>query len=134
MAISIISAKQFARNLKATIQASGRLGFTDETAKAFDFASGKFAKFGKDEESGNLYLIIIDKADEDAFQIKMSSNYYYVPTRQMFDMLGFDYENNNIIFDLIPQPSHDADLAGQVYRMKPRINPRKDKKSDDIEV
>ncbi len=134
MTIKILSAKQFATKLKATIQASGRLGFTDETAKALDLASGKFAKFAKDEENDVLYLIIIDNEDEDAFQIKLSSSYYYVPTRQLFDMLGFDYENNTIMFDLIRQPSHDADLAGQVYRMKPRINPGKDKKNDDIEL
>lgn len=133
MAINIISAKQFAIKLKVTIQASGRLGFTDETAKALDLASGKFAKFAKDDEKDILYLIIIDKGDEDAFSIKLSSNYYYVPTRQMFDMLGIDYENNNVMYDLIPQPSLDEDLLGQVYLMKPRINKRKDKKDDIVE-
>lgn len=131
MGITIISAKQFAIKLKATIQASGRLGFTEETAKALDLPSGKFVKFAKDDEKGILYLIIIDKGCEEAFPVKLSSNYYYVPTRQMFDMLAYDYENNNIMFDLIRQSSLDADLQGQVYQMKPRINKRKDKKDEE---
>ena len=88
MAIKILSAKQFATKLKATIQASGRLGFTEETANALDFASGKFAKFAKDDEKDALYLIIINEDCEDAFPIKLSSGYYYVPTRQMFDALA----------------------------------------------
>ena len=134
MAIRIINAKQFTTKLKATIQFSGRLGFTEETAKALDLSAGKFARFAQDDEKNTLYLIIIDEASEDAFQIKLSSTYYYVPTKMMFDMLGFDYEHNTIMFDLIRQPSLDTDLMGQVYLMKQRINKRKDKAHEDMTI
>ncbi|MBR3078868.1 MAG: hypothetical protein IKH01_03520 [Prevotella sp.] len=130
MTITIISAKQFAIKLKATIQYSGRLGFTEETAKALGLESEKFATFAKDEEKNILYLIITDENSDDAFPIKLSSGYYYVPAKLMFDMLGYDYENNNIMFDLVRQHSLDDDLKGQVYQMKPRINKRKEKKDD----
>ena len=134
MAIKIINAKQFTTKLKATIQFSGRLGFTEDTANALDLSVGKFARFAQDDEKNTLYLIIIDKASEDAFQIRLSSGYYYVPTKMMFDMLGFDYEHNTIMFDLIRQPSLDADLMGQAYLMKQRINKRKDKANEDITI
>ena len=134
MAIRIINAKQFTTKLKATIQFSGRLGFTEETANVLDLSVGKFARFAQDDEKNTLYLIIIDKASEDAFQIRLSSGYYYVPTKMMFDMLGFDYEHNTIMFDLIRQPSLDADLMGQAYLMKQRINKRKDKANEDIVI
>ena len=133
MAITILSAKQFATKLKATIQASGRLGFTAETATALGLQSGKFAKFAKDDEKESLYLIIINDSNEDAFEIRVSSGYYYVPTKVMFDTLGFNYENGNIMFDLVRQPSLDDDLQGQVYYMKQRPIKNKDKKND-IEV
>ena len=133
MAITILSAKQFATKLKATIQASGRLGFTAETATALGLESGKFAKFAKDDENDSLYLIIINESNEDAFEIRVSSGYYYVPTKVMFDTLGFNYENGNIMFDLVRQPSLDDDLQGQVYFMKQRQIKNKDKKND-IEV
>ena len=134
MTIRILSAKQFATKLKATIQASGRLGFTSETANALDFKSGKFAKFAKDDENGSLYLIIINEGSEDAFSIRESSGYYYVPTKVMFDTLGFNYENGNIMFDLVRQPSLDDDLQGQVYFMKQRqIKTREKKKNEMIE-
>lgn len=133
MSITILSAKQFATKLKATIQATGRLGFTSETATALDFKSGKFAKFAKDDENDSLYLIIINEGNEDAFSIRESSGYYYVPTKVMFDTLGFDYENNTIMFDLVRQPSLDNDLQGQVYFMKQRQHKNKEKKNEIIE-
>ena len=133
MGITVLSAKQFATKLKATIQASGRLGFTAETATALGLESGKFAKFAKDDENDSLYIIIINEPNEDAFEIKVSSGYYYVPTKVMFDTLGFNYENGNIMFDLVRQPSLDDDLQGQVFFMKQRPIKNKDKKND-IEV
>ena len=130
MAIKLLSAKQFATKLKATIQASGRLGFTAETATALSLESGKFARFAQDDENGSLYLIINSERSEDAFEIRVSSGYYYVPTKVMFDTLGYDYENGNIMFDLVRQPSLDDDLQGQVYFMKQRPIKNKEKKND----
>lgn len=105
MAIQIISAKRFATKLKATIQRSGRLGFTEETAKYMNLAEGKFAKFAQDDESGILYLIITNKRNEDSFDIRSSSGYYFVPAKMMFDSLGVDYEKNVVMFDLVRKPS-----------------------------
>ena len=133
MAIQILSAKNFATKLKATIQASGRLGFTAETATALGLESGKFAKFAKDDENDSLYLIIINERSEDAFEIRLTSGYYYVPTKVMFDALGFNYENGNIMFDLVRKSSLDDDLQGQVYFMKQRPIKNKEKK-DDIDI
>lgn len=130
MAIKILSAKQFAIKLKATIQASGRLGFTAETATALGFESGKYARFAQDDETESLYLIINNEGSEDAFEIRISSGYYYIPTKVMFDTLGYNYENGNIMFDLVRQPSLDSDLQGQVYFMKQRPIKNKDKKND----
>ena len=49
MTIKILSAKEFATKLKATIQASGDLA--GETAIALNLKVGKFAKFAKDDEN-----------------------------------------------------------------------------------
>ena len=130
MAITILSAKRFATTLKATIHRTGRLGFTAETATALDLNAEKFAKFAKDDENGSLYLIIINEGSEDAFSIRESSGYYYVPTKVMFDTLGFNYENGDIMFDLVRRPSLDEDLQGQVYYMKQRPIKNKEKKND----
>ena len=130
MTLKILSAKQFATKLKATIQASGRLGFTAETATTLDLKSGKFAKFAQDDQTKSLYLIIINEGSEDAFSIRETSGYFYVPTKVMFDTLGYDYENGNIMFDLVRQHSLDDDLQGQVYYMKQRQIKNREKKND----
>ena len=133
MGIKILSAKIFATTLKVTIQKTGRLGFTEETAKVLDLQSGKFAKFAQDEENGTLYLIIISEGNEDAFEIRLSSGYYYIPAKSLFDTLGFDYENNTIMFDLVRQSSLDDDLLGLVYLMKQRPIKNKEKNNDIVE-
>ena len=134
MAITIISAKRFATKLKATIQRSGRLGFTEETARYMNLADEKFAKFAQDDESRTLYLIIIDKRNEDCFDIRSSSGYYFVPAKMMFDSLGMDYEQNVIMFDLVRKPSLDETLEGQVFLMKKRISKRKETKNEEIDT
>ena len=132
MGFTILSAKQFATTLKATIHKSGRLGFTAETAAALDFSAGKFAKFAQDDENGSLYLIIINEGSEDAFSVRENGGYYFIATKVMFDTLGFNYENGDIIFDLVRRPSLDDDLQGQVYFMKQRPIKNKEKKNDII--
>ena len=132
MALNIISAKQFATKLKVTIQSSGRLGFTDDTAKSLDLSLGKYAKFAQDDEKGILYLVVLDSADEDAFPIRESGGYFYVPTKQMFDMLVYNYEKKNIMFDLIRRQNLDDELEGLAYQMKERKNKRKEKQNEEI--
>lgn len=131
MAISIISAKQFTAKLKATIQSTGKLGFTGETAKCLNLEAEKHAKFAKDDETGVLYLILMNRPNEDAFPIKSTSGYYYAATSRMFDMLGFDYKSATIMFDLIRQNSLDLDLNGEVYMMKQRYGKNKERNNDE---
>lgn len=133
MTITILSAKKFAKKLKATVHRSGKLGFGEETAHTLGLEQGKFARFAQDDETGNLFLIIDDCGSEDAFSFKEVSGFYNLATRQLFDALGIDYENNSVMFDLVRQPTLDADLAGQVYYMKMRTNKRKEKNDDIIE-
>ena len=65
-----------------------------------------------------------------AMTIRENGGYYYIATKVMFDTLGYNYENGNIMFDLIRQPSLDDDLQGQVYFMKQRPIKNKEKKDD----
>ena len=99
-----------------------------------NLADEKFAKFAQDDESGTLYLIIIDKSNEDSFDIRSSSGYYFVPAKMMFDSLGMDYEQNVIMFDLVRKPSLDETLEGQVFLMKTRISKRKETKNEEIDT
>ena len=94
--IEILSAKKFQMKLKATIQASGRLGFTDETAKALHLEAGVPIKFARDDEKDVLYLARVQESDEDSFEVKKSGDYYYLATRSLFDTLGIEYRTHSV--------------------------------------
>lgn len=125
--IEILSAKKFQVKLKATIQASGRLGFTDETAKALRLNAGVPMKFARDAEKDVLYLARLQEGDEDAFEVKKSGDYFYLATRTLFDTLGIDYRNHSVIFDFARADSLDELMGGEAYKLCKREKQRNDK-------
>lgn len=120
MAIQIISTKDFARPLKVTLQSSGKLGFTSETAKVLGLQSGKLIQFGRDDENKEMYLILSHGTPEDAFAVAKAGEYFYLPTTLMFDALKYDYKRKTFFFDLVRQSGMDEELNGEVYLMKER--------------
>ena len=127
MAITILSAKEYGKKLKATIQASGKLGFTEQTAEELRLGEDNVGiKFGKDGEK--LYLIRVGSCDEDAFKVKKSGMYVYVSTKELFDRLHYDYAGKVYMFDLVRSSELDDELQGEVYFMKQRT---KEKKKDE---
>lgn len=131
MKLHTLSAKRFQTKLKATIQSTGRLGFTDKTAKELRFENGSHVKFLSDDESKELYMAKVTGEDEDAFEVRKSGDYFYVATKRLFDELGFDYKKENIMFDLVRKPSIDEEAGGEVYKMDKRSLPRRDKDKGD---
>ena len=115
MELEILSAKEYNIKLKATIQASGKLGFTAPTAKFMNFTPQGGIKFGRDSR-GQLYLIYCSSCDEDTFKFYVSNGYYSVNTKVLFDNLGYDYANQSIAFDLIRVP----DEKQEIYKMMQR--------------
>ena len=118
----ILSVKQFSSRLKVTIQSSGRLNFTEDTTKTLGIVENTPIKFALDDENDNtLYLIIAsDSNDEDAFRARKSGSYYYVPTKNLFDALGIEYEGKSLGYDLIRAESHDTELGGMAFKMSQR--------------
>lgn len=112
--------------LKATIQRTGRLGFSDATAKALNLANIKAIQFARDDQDSDAMYLINNtpEGSEESFKIYKSGQYYHVNTRALFDELGIDYENYSVIFDLTRDKTHGN---MEVYKMKKRILPRKNK-------
>ncbi len=120
MAIKIISTRNFAKPMKATLQSSGKLGFTHDTAEILKLESGKLIQFGRDEEKNEMYMILTHGTPEDAFAVAKAGEYFYLPTTLMFDALGYDYKIVTYFFDLVRRIDLDEDLNGEVYFMKER--------------
>lgn len=128
MKAQILSAKKYNKKLKVTIQSSGKLGFTDETAKAFNLSEkASFIKFILDEENpDDLYLSLSTTYDEDAFKVCKAGDYFYLPTTLLFNEMGYNYKEYTIIFDLSRYSQYDEEFGGEVYRMFKREKSKKE--------
>lgn len=131
MALQTLSAKCYQTKLKATIQNSGRLGFTDKTAKELQLQKGSRVRFLIDEDKKDFFLAISNEGDEDAFDVRESGTYLYVSTKLLFDEYEFDYKKKNIMFDLVRRPMLDDEAGGIVYKMNIRELPRREKGVED---
>lgn len=123
MKLQILSAKEYTVKLKATIHATGKLGFTEATAKELELTAESGVKFAQNEEE-DLYLINCPVRDEDAFKVLKAGAYFSVSTKTLFDSLGYDYKNYNIMLDMIKEI-----IDGQeVYKLVKREVKREKKK------
>jgi hypothetical protein len=128
--ISIIKTSDFNVKLKATIHASGRLGFTADTADKLSLSDKTFIKFAKDDEAENeLFLVIVNEEDEDTFRVVQSGKYFYLPTTSMFQSFGYDFKKYNFMFDMVRMKDYDEIVNGKVYKLTKRVIMRKSKQS-----
>ena len=120
--IQVLSAKKYSQKLKVTIQATGKLGFSDETARTLRLSEGAaYVKFLKDGDTDVMYMSVLYAADEDAFKVCKAGTYYYLATAQLFNDLDIDYKHTTVIYDLVRCAQLDGEFGGAVYRMNPRI-------------
>ena len=123
MEFKILSAKEFDVKLKATIHSTGKLGFTESTAKQLNLTKESGVKFATSEfDNETLYLINCSHYDEDSFKVLKAGAYFAVSTKALFDNLGYDYKSNNIIFDMIKEPNDEIEVYKLIKREKPREN------------
>lgn len=132
--MKVLSSKKYGVKLKATIQATGKLGFPKQTSDVLGFKTKQFVKFAQSEDGkDDLFLCVMDAPDEDVFKVNCSSGYYNVGTKVLFDILGYDYTNCTIIFDLNRAAQFDEELHGEVYKMCMRKLSKNDKNIEDME-
>ena len=118
----LLSVKKYGVKLKATIQATGKLGFPKTTSDILRFNERQYVQFFLDETENELYMVVFEEYNEDAFKVASSSGYYSINTAAIFNELNFDYKNkkNTFIFDLIRNAHLDAECGGEVYKMSLR--------------
>ncbi|MCX2575069.1 hypothetical protein [Pedobacter sandarakinus] len=88
---------------KATVHASGRLGFNIDAINFMDLANKnnfRVAVTGEEgEELKNIYLID-DGEYKSSAKVAKSGEYYYLNVGNLFDDLGIDFKNFTVIFDI----------------------------------
>lgn len=125
--LKILSVKEYGTSLKATIQSTGKLGFTGATAAVLGLASHTHVRFAQEDETSDvLYLAVMPGADEEGFKLMQSGGYYNVNTRALFDALQVDYKTRTVIYDMQRDAAKDEEMGGKTYRMEPRYLPRRE--------
>ncbi len=131
MKLSVLSARELSKKLKATVQKTGRLGFTQTTAETLNLKEMKYVKFYFDEEREKEPMLhFMKEEDDESFKAILSGDYYYLNTAALFDKLGYDYRKQNVICDLVDD-SEARELLGDnnVYRLVPRNDKRRKRAS-----
>ena len=129
----ILSVKQYNCRLKVTIQQTGKLNFTDETAKALGLTAENGVKFFMTEEPEQLCMAIMKVPDEDSFSLRRSGAYFYVTAHLLFDELGVDYRANTVIYDLVRCTAYDKEMGGMCYRMNMRQIKKRNENEEKID-
>ena len=113
------------RRCKATIQKSGKLGFSSVAADLLKLSSG-FRFLVSDVGDGNYAAVVLsDSSDERGFVVRKSVNYFTVDMKAFFDQKGIDYRRGDasVIYDIVPLPET---YQGQpVFKMTMRIKPHR---------
>ncbi len=122
MALTILSAKDYSQRLKASIHATGKLGFTEATASALGLTKDSCVSFARDDEEDTLYMINNVPDTPDAFKVMKAGAYFSVNTKPLFDALNYDYKKKSIIFDLVRDNNYPDQ---EVYKLNKRDLPRK---------
>lgn len=134
--LKIHKANEFEKNVKATVQSTGRLGFSDGAKKKMKIETGKYlviATNEDDEKDENLYAWLEDNEENGGFRINKGGQYYNANTKPLFDGLKIDYKDkdNLVIYDIV-----DFDNDGnQIFKLVKRVHARskKNKKTDDVD-
>ena len=122
----IYDAKELTQKLKATVQRTGKLGFTAETLEALHIKQGTHIRIADDTESKRvLWLGVLQAPADNAFPVNKAGDYYYVNTTKLFEKIGLDFKKKNCMFDMSRVPENDEAIGGTCYKMQLRVTDRK---------
>jgi hypothetical protein len=94
-----ISPKESMNNFSASVQKTGRLGFSLGAIKRMNLSKEKFiriARNSKNKGDTNFYVFVTEKKEEDSFPIVGAGKYVYVNVAKTFKDLGIDYKSQKI--------------------------------------
>lgn len=98
---------------KATIHATGRLGFNIDAIKYMNLSNRKNFRVAINDEDGsglrNIYLIE-EEGSVGVAKVSKAGDYFYLNVGDLFDRLDLNYKENTIIFDIKKEQYNDKDL------------------------
>lgn len=124
-------AQVYTVRLKATIQSTGRLGFTFDTMEMLKLTPECSIYLAPDDSNKRvMYMGVLRERKDDAFPVLSAGKYVYLNTRQLFETLGIDFVNNVNIFDLSRFEGGDEVMESECYKMVRRDRQRTSEDQD----
>lgn len=108
----IVDAQQMSRISKATVQKTGRLGFSSSATQMLGLSSEKSVILFEDDTCRDLYLVVIDGRDERGFYVRSVGEYFYIYMKVFLDQRHVDYRNKHVSYEI-------TQLDGQTYEGRP---------------
>lgn len=89
-------------SIKATIQKTGKLGFSSGAMDFMNLKSTPYFKIGFPAEgnAGDLIYMVPTHLKEGAFKVAEAGSYNYINLKNVFDRKGIDYKNKTYIYDI----------------------------------
>lgn len=124
-------AQVYTVRLKATIQSTGRLGFTFDTMEMLKLTPECSITLAPDDSNKRImYMGVLRERRDDAFPVLSAGKYVYLNTRQLFETLGIDFTTLVNFFDLSRFEEGDEIMEGECYKMVRRDRPRTSEDKD----
>lgn len=76
MGFKVLRPRDFSCKLKATVQQSGKLNFTESTSTVLGLTDKTYIKFATDDEN-DMYMVIVSEEEADSFRVCKSGRYFY---------------------------------------------------------
>lgn len=128
----LIDATRLSRIAKATVQKTGRLGFSRQAATMLKLGDGDMSILLFEGEGRNLFLVVLPGNDPRGFHLRKIGEYFYVNTRVYFDEKNIDYVA--IVVDFEITETTDRFEGYTVFNMKYREHPRGSRAPDEDEA
>lgn len=124
----IVDAKVFSvKKCKATIQRSGRLGFSAAAASLMKLTSTSCLLVSECGD-GNLAVVVWpDNTDHRGFALHKATDYYTADLKGFFDQKSINYQQSGVtyIYDIVP--TTERYLDNPVFKLTQRIKKRRTK-------
>ena len=98
--LEIIDGERLSKTAKATVQSTGRLNFTPETAAMMNITAESTIVLFKAGER-DLGAIVKPGEDRRGFKVKKTGPYFYIQLKNYLDEKGVDYKGSTtVVFDI----------------------------------
>jgi len=124
MGIEIIKPSFSKAKPKATIHLSGKLGFNIQASNLMEMKSETAFHFAKDTDDDKKFYLITGTKEDGAAKVAKAGEYYYINLGDVFDIVGLNYKEETIIFD-INKDTHNGKPMYVLSKRKPILRKKK---------